>query len=308
MRYAAAMLAVLLLLCALPKRAYAEELAERAAEEAGAYSLEEQLTDGEKEISGKLSFDGSYDAGGAIARVWKSFLNKVVCELKDNLSFGASLITIALLCALGGSLCSSKGISEYIEIAGCCGAAMIMLKGVDGIVSQTVESMFRLSDYSKAALPVIFTADVGGSEIRRGEPCAGCAHEHRAEAGRPARIRVSCGDGGKRSVPKLADGCGGTFYKMGGDDNNDRNDDKLHGIHKYDGRYHIEHRRRGGEDGAHGHIDSAAGRRRDDIRCFGSSARRGGSDKKLRGGVRAHHRLRPVRGAVCGAVRKDAYS
>ena len=153
MRQAAAMLAALLLLCALPKRAYAEELAERAAEEAGAYSLEEQLTDEEKEISGKLSFDGSYDAGGAIARVWKSFLNNIVSELRDN------------LCALGGSLCSSKGISEYIEIAGCCGAAMIMLKGVDGIVSQTVESMFRLSDYSKAALPVIFTAAAAGGAL-----------------------------------------------------------------------------------------------------------------------------------------------
>ena len=69
------------------------------------------------------------------------------------------------LCALGGSLCSSKGISEYIEIAGCCGAAMIMLKGVDGIVSQTVESMFRLSDYSKAALPVIFTAAAAGGAL-----------------------------------------------------------------------------------------------------------------------------------------------
>ena len=50
MRHAAAILAVLILLCALPERAYAEELAERAAEEAGAYSLEEQLTDEEKEI------------------------------------------------------------------------------------------------------------------------------------------------------------------------------------------------------------------------------------------------------------------
>ena len=165
MRHAAAMLAVLILLCALPERAYAEELAERAAEEAGAYSLEEQLTDEEKEISGKLSFDGSYDAGGAIARVWKSFLNNIVSELRDNLSIGATLVTIALLCALGGSLCSSKGISEYIEIAGCCGAAMIMLKGVDGIVSQTVESMFRLSDYSKAALPVIFTAAAAGGAL-----------------------------------------------------------------------------------------------------------------------------------------------
>ena len=165
MRHAAAMLAALLLLCALPKRAYAEELVDRAAEEAGAYSLEEQLTDEEKEISGRLSFDGSYDAGGAIARVWKSFLNNIVSEIRDNLSFGATLITIALLCALGGSLCSSKGISEYIEIAGCCGAAMIMLKGVDGIVSQTVESMFRLSDYSKAALPVIFTAAAAGGAL-----------------------------------------------------------------------------------------------------------------------------------------------
>ena len=102
MRHAAAMLAVLILLCALPECAYAEKLAERAAEEAGAYSLEEQLTDEEKEISGKLSFDGSNDAGGALARVWKSFLTNIVSELRDNLSFGATLITIALLCALGG--------------------------------------------------------------------------------------------------------------------------------------------------------------------------------------------------------------
>ena len=63
MRRAAAILAAFLLLCALPKRACAEELVDRAAEEAGAYSLEEQLTDEEKEISGRLSFDGSYDAG-----------------------------------------------------------------------------------------------------------------------------------------------------------------------------------------------------------------------------------------------------
>ena len=273
----------------------------------GAYSLEEQITDEEKEISGRLSFDGSYDAGGAIARVWKSFLNNIVSELRDNLSFGATLITIALLCALGGSLCSSKGISEYIEIAGCCGAAMIMLKGVDGIVSQTVESMFRLSDYSKAALPVIFTAAAAGGALTSAGAKFAAVSLALAEAGSPARICISCGDGGKRSVPEFPDGRGGTFYKVGGNNNNDRDDDKLHGIHRHDGRHHIEYRRRCGEDSAYGHIDSAAGRRRDDIRCFGSSARRGGSDKRLRGSVRAHHRLRPVRGTVCGTVRKDAH-
>ena len=310
MRHAAAMLAVLILLCALPERAYAEELAERAAEEAGAYSLEEQLTDEEKEISGRLSFDGSYDSGGAIARVWKSFLNNIVSELRDNLSFGATLITIALLCALGGSLCSSKGISEYIEIAGCCGAAMIMLKGVDGIVSQTVESMFRLSDYSKAALPVIFTAAAAGGALTS----AGAKF-----AAVSLALDVLMSIAQKLVVPLVyaylavtvangvPDGRGGTFYKVGGNNNNDRDDDKLHGIHRHDGRHHIEYRRRCGEDSAYGHIDSAAGRRRDDIRCFGSSARRGGSDKRLRGSVRAHHRLRPVRGTVCGTVRKDAH-
>lgn len=315
MRYAAAMLAVLLLLCALPKRAYAEELAERAAEEAGAYSLEEQLTDGEKEISGKLSFDGSYDAGGAIARVWKSFLNKVVYELKDNLSFGASLITIALLCALGGSLCSSKGISEYIEIAGCCGAAMIMLKGVDGIVSQTVESMFRLSDYSKAALPVIFTAAAaGGALTSAGAKFAAVSLALDvlmstaqklvvplvyaylavtvANGVFPNSLMAAAARFTKWAATIIMTGMTISFtayISMTGVITSSTDAAAVKTVRTVISTV----------------LPVVGGMISD---ASGAVLAAAGSDKKLRGSVRAHHRLRPVRGAVCGAVRKDAYS
>ena len=63
-----------------------------------------------------------------------------------------------MLCALSGSLCSGKPIKEYINIAGCCAAAVSLLGSVDSIVGETVAALNQLSDYSKAALPAMFTA------------------------------------------------------------------------------------------------------------------------------------------------------
>ncbi|MDD6089371.1 MAG: hypothetical protein PUB77_01675 [Clostridiales bacterium] len=159
------LLLVLMLMPLLGGRAYAEELNEEAAKETGLYALNELLSDEEREISGAVTADGSYDAGGAMMRLWQKFLSSVVNELRSSIGFGASLIAVALLCTLGGALCGSRNIADYIEIGGCCAAAAVTLGGVDGLIAQTVESMYRLSDYSKAALPVVFTAAAAGGAI-----------------------------------------------------------------------------------------------------------------------------------------------
>ena len=138
--------------------AHAEDIYAETSEELGADKLDDMLSKDEKEISGELRLDGSYDAGGALARLLKSFVAKLVAELKGNLEYCTVLVAIALLTTMASALCSSKDIASFIELVGCGSASVLMLGSMDSIVNQTVDAMYRLSDYSKAALPVIFTA------------------------------------------------------------------------------------------------------------------------------------------------------
>ena len=158
-------LLILLMAPAFICSAYAQSIPEEATYIFEVNRLEDGLSEEEKEISGNLSLDGSYDVGGAAGRLWKSFLSRLVNELKANLECGTALIGIALICTFGEAVCEGSSISGYIELIGACAAAALLIGGVDSIVSQTVEAMYRLSDYSKAALPVVFSAAAAGGAI-----------------------------------------------------------------------------------------------------------------------------------------------
>lgn len=143
-------------------KAGAEGLTEGSAEIFETSRLESGLRDEELEISGHPSIDGSYDVGGAARRLWNSFVEKLWEELRANLLYGVTIIGIALFSAFGCSVSGSGKAAEFVELLGACAAATFLLTGVDSIVKLTVDAMFRLSDYSKAALPVVFTAAAAG--------------------------------------------------------------------------------------------------------------------------------------------------
>ncbi len=151
-------LLVLLLIPGFAVPAYAEDIYEQAADETGIYAIEDQLPEEARDISGSLKVDGSYDTENALERLWNSLIDKIKGELGENIKTASALIAISMLCALSGSLCSGKPIKEYINIAGCCAAAVSLLGSVDSIVGETVAALNQLSDYSKAALPAMFTA------------------------------------------------------------------------------------------------------------------------------------------------------
>ena len=145
--------------------AHAEDIYSQAATEFGADKLEDTLSKEEKEIMGEMKLDGQYDAGGALSRLWRSFVAKLVSEIRANVSHFTALVAICLIAALCTSLTGSSTSTAFIELAGCGGAAILMLGSIDSIVSQTVEAMYRLSDYSEAALPVIFTASAASGSV-----------------------------------------------------------------------------------------------------------------------------------------------
>lgn len=122
------------------------------------YQVEQALPEGEREISGELRLDGSYDAPGALKRLWQRAREKAEEQLHRELRFALQLVSIALLCSLGGALNVQKEAEDVINLAGCCTVSLLLAGELDGLVGQASQTLTELSDYSRAAMPVLFTA------------------------------------------------------------------------------------------------------------------------------------------------------
>lgn len=138
--------------------AYADDLYEETAALTGVEAMEEALGADTREISGELRADGGYDVRGALSRLWRKILEGLKEEAARNFTFVSGLVAIGVFCAAADSLCTSAGIRRYIDLTACCAAAVTLLSSVDSITEQTVRSLNAISDYSKAALPALFTA------------------------------------------------------------------------------------------------------------------------------------------------------
>ena len=130
-----------------------------------AYRMEEALPQESREIIGKLKLDGSYDAEGALQRLWTHFLEQMHLRAKEEYNTVLSLIGLALLSSMASGLCTVLPIRETIDRIGCCTAALLMTDNVNALFSQASDTMFHLSDYSHAALPVVFTISAASGAI-----------------------------------------------------------------------------------------------------------------------------------------------
>lgn len=129
-----------------------------AAREAGIYAVEEAAGDDMRAIGGRLDVTGGYDSGSALARLWHRFLDYLLVQLHGSLGDLISLAAIAVFCAMAASLVTDKRMPEYINIAACCAAGALICGSFGGFVTQTADAISRLSDYSRAAMPAVFTA------------------------------------------------------------------------------------------------------------------------------------------------------
>ena len=146
-------------------RAYAEEPGEAADDLFGTSALTEELREQERSIGGELRLDGSYDVRGALGRLWQAFIGEIRDAVHANLRLLVELCGLLLLAGIASAACSDGRIRSLMELiaAGACG--LLLVGGVEGIVSQTLEAMYRISDYSKAALPVVYTAAAAGGAV-----------------------------------------------------------------------------------------------------------------------------------------------
>lgn len=138
--------------------ACAEGLTDELETMSGMSEAVDKLPDEAKEISGTLDDSGRYDSTGALGRLWRKIVKDTSDEINDNIKSAAAIVAISLLSSIAATLTSSKSIQEYINVAAVCAAALVLIKSVDGIVTQTSNAITLMTDYSRAALPAVFSA------------------------------------------------------------------------------------------------------------------------------------------------------
>ena len=151
-------MALILLLCPLFFTAcFAEELPERLGDLSGAYRAEQGLPEEVREISGGLRLDGSYDSEGALHRLWTRFLERAREQMSASVRAAAEIFLLALLCAAAECLCTAGEIREAIDRIACCTVSLFVSGSLTEMLAQASDTVSRLSEYSHAVLPVIFT-------------------------------------------------------------------------------------------------------------------------------------------------------
>ena len=144
---------------------HAEGLSGQAADLTGIYAAEDSLTPEEREIGGRLRLDGSYDHEGALRRLWQSLREKLGESLRGELGPVASLAGLAVFSSLACVFTQSSGIKAVVNLAACCAAALLTVGSVDSLTHQCTDALARLSDYSRAVLPALFTAAAAGGAV-----------------------------------------------------------------------------------------------------------------------------------------------
>ena len=158
------LLILIVILPAFIGRAYAEDLGESALDAFDAKAMERALSEEEAAISGSVGLE-RYDAGAALSRLWRAFADRLRAELRSSLGFAANLLALLFLNAFLCAVCQEEKIRDLIEMSAACAAAILLAGGVNTLIGQTAQAMYRLSDYSKAALPVIYTAAAAAGAV-----------------------------------------------------------------------------------------------------------------------------------------------
>lgn len=128
-------------------------------------TLFEGLSEEEKELLGDITDDGGFDAEGALRRIASSTLSKLRKNIQKQYMMCVSAFALSLCAFLASVICEDKRFDLYINLLACAGIAVILLGVDNSIYSETIDTLYRLSDYSRAALPVICTAAAAGGAV-----------------------------------------------------------------------------------------------------------------------------------------------
>ena len=121
-------------------------------------AVEEALPEEARGVGGTLTLDGSYDGAGALERLWRELWDKLHDAAKESVSSALSILAVIFLSAIAAAVCPEAKTAGLIHAASAAAAALMLTSGIESMTALSVDALEQLADYSRAALPAVFTA------------------------------------------------------------------------------------------------------------------------------------------------------
>lgn len=93
-----------------------------------------------------------------LERLWKAAKEDVLGIFKNALSSALKIIAVVLLCTAAGAAMGDGSAKEMVRFGTTVSVAAVAVSNVHSFIGLGIETLYRLSDYSKALLPAMCTA------------------------------------------------------------------------------------------------------------------------------------------------------
>lgn len=131
-------------------------------------AVAEAMPDAAREILGEIDLGAAVDAEGLLGRVWAYVRSSVGACIAEAASGAVVAAAVTLLGALAGALASDGKTPEWVcfgaalAVAGCCFGRM------GGYLTQARQTLYSLSDFSRALLPCVAAASAAAGQAASG--------------------------------------------------------------------------------------------------------------------------------------------
>ena len=138
---------------------------EQQASQMGTDKLVDALPDEAQDVLGGLSITDAKLGDAGLSALWSEIREQFFGIFKRALKSAAKILTIIILCAAAGSAMSDGSAKDVTTLSGTIAVAAIAVGDAGAFLGMGLETLNKLSDFSKALLPVMCSAAAGAGAI-----------------------------------------------------------------------------------------------------------------------------------------------
>lgn len=127
--------------------------------------LKDSLPQEAKDILGDISITDIDIGEEGLQSIFNSIKENFFGILKSALKSAVKIFAIIILCSVVSTSMSDGGVKDMVDLSGTIAISAVAISNVNSFIGLGMETLFKLSDFSKALLPVMCTAAASAGAI-----------------------------------------------------------------------------------------------------------------------------------------------
>lgn len=128
-------------------------------------SIMGSLPNDAKQILGDISLTDADMGDGALKSIYNAIKENFLGIFKEALKSAVKILMVVILCSVISTSLSDGGVKDMVDLGGTIAISAIAISNVNTFIGLGMETLFKLSDFSKALLPVMCSAAASAGAI-----------------------------------------------------------------------------------------------------------------------------------------------